>query len=322
MTDEISELRAQLDQLQSKLTDLEKAERDEPSISRRRAFKTLGAAAAGAAVGGIAFANPAAATDGNSVVIGNQVQTTQSPTALITNGYSGAVNYAGFMVTDEATPSGGFDASLSAIAGVATGPDFTVGLFGSGSSVGAKLDGPTPLKLSDSSNAGAPSPSVGTEGMFRFDNGDLYFCVSSAGSDRWRRVSGTAVAGAFTAITPARVYDSRWAGQGPLSNGQNRTVSIKDKKDAAGNIVTANVVPAGSRAITFNLTIFGTSGGGYLSMVPGDSSDFTTSTINWSATGQTLANGSTVKVDTARQVKVFCGGPGTQFLIDVTGYYL
>lgn len=322
MTDELDVLKDELARLQRRVDELQ-SERDDRVINRRTAFKALGAAAAGAAVGGIAFANPAAATDGSSVLIGNEVQTAQSPTVLIASSYSQSGNkFAGFTVTDETSPSVNANAALSAIAGIGTGTDFSIGLFGKGSGLGAKLDGPTPLKLTDSTSAGPPSGSSGSPGQFKVDSGDLYFCVNGSGSDRWRIVTGAAAAGAFVALDPARVYDSRWA-DGPLGTGSTRVVSVKDKRNSSGGLVTPNIVPAGARAITYNLTIADTTLTGYLSCVPGNSSDFSTSSINWSFANALLANGSTVKLDTSRQVKVFCGGGGSSnFIVDVTGYYL
>ena len=36
-----------------------------------------------------------------------------------------------------------------------------------------------------------------------------------------------------------------------------------------------------------------------------------------------LANGLVVKLDTNRQIKVFCGGGGsTDFIVDINGYYV
>ena len=50
---------------------------------------------------------------------------------------------------------------------------------------------------------------------------------------------------------------------------------------------------------------------------------FTASTINWPG-GFDCANGTIVKLDASRQLKVFCGDQAgsTHFIIDVTGYYL
>ncbi len=324
MSEEITELRAQLEQMQAKLNELETESRPAPIMNRRRALTTLAAGAAGAAASTIAFASPAAATDGGTILIGNQTQTAQSPTALIADGsYVGGAVLGGFSVTDDTTPNNNTSAALSCLVGIATGPAFTVGILGASSAsggVGAKLDGPTPLKLADSSGAGAPTPTVGTEGMFRYTNGDLYFCVDDTSTDRWRLVTGAASAGTYIPIVPARAYDSRWSA-GPITAGQNRTISIKDKYSQAGVLQQSNVVPTGARAVTYNLTIANTVSGGYLSLVPGNSVDFSTSTINWAGSGLVLANGSTSKLDTSRQVKVACGSGTTDFIIDITGYY-
>jgi hypothetical protein len=80
----------------------------------------------------------------------------------------------------------------------------------------------------------------------------------------------------------------------------------------------------GATAITFNLAIVDTVGAGFLSVNPGDVTTFTAATINWSANGQILNNGTVCKLDAQRRLMVFCGGAATastQFVIDVTGYY-
>jgi hypothetical protein len=128
----------------------------------------------------------------------------------------------------------------------------------------------------------------------------------------------------FHPLTPFRAYDSRWAGAGgPIVANTSRTVSVKDAHDTnTGAVTTADVVPASARAVGYNLTITGTAGFGFLAITPGDDVTFGASAINWSSTGQDLANGGTVGVNAALQVKVFAGFTGsTQFIVDVNGYY-
>ena len=128
----------------------------------------------------------------------------------------------------------------------------------------------------------------------------------------------------FHPLTPFRAYDSRWAGAGgPLLANTSRTVSVKDAHDTnTGAVTTLDLVPASARAIGYNLTITGTTSFGFLAITPGDEVTFGASAINWSSTGQDLANGGTVGVNAAREVKVFAGFTGsTQFIVDVTGYY-
>jgi hypothetical protein len=128
----------------------------------------------------------------------------------------------------------------------------------------------------------------------------------------------------FYPLTPFRAYDSRWPGVGgPILANTSRPVSVKDAHDTnTGAVTTADLVPASARAVGYNLTITGTSGSGFLAITPGDEVTFGASAINWSSTGQDLANGGTVGVNAAREVKVFAGFTGsTQFIVDVTGYY-
>ena len=58
-------------------------------------------------------------------------------------------------------------------------------------------------------------------------------------------------------------------------------------------------------------------------MNPGGDTVEGASTINWSAAGQTLANGVALTLNGSRQLTVVAGGPGsTNFIIDISGYWL
>lgn len=130
----------------------------------------------------------------------------------------------------------------------------------------------------------------------------------------------------FTPIEPARVYDSRIPAYAPndglMAPNTNRVVPVKDGRDAAGAIVTADLVPEGAVAVSINVTVASPTGPNFLSVVPGDAAAFTASTLNWPG-GFDAANGATIKLDADRQVKVFCGDQAgsTHVIIDVTGYY-
>lgn len=130
----------------------------------------------------------------------------------------------------------------------------------------------------------------------------------------------------FTPIEPARVYDSRVPAYAPndglMAPNTNRVVSVKDGRDAAGAVVAADLVPEGAVAVSVNVTVASPTGPNFLSVVPGDAVAFTASTINWPG-GFDAANGATVKLDAARQLKVFCGDQAgsTHVIVDVTGYY-
>jgi hypothetical protein len=128
----------------------------------------------------------------------------------------------------------------------------------------------------------------------------------------------------FTPLTPFRAYDSRWPGAGgPLAANTSRTVSIKDVHNTDTGAVTAtDVVPSGAQAVTYNLTITGTVDHGFLAITPAGAAGFGASAVNWSASGQDLANGGSVPISPFREVTVWAGFTGsTQFIVDVTGYY-
>ena len=329
---EIATLKAELHRMQARLDELE-ARPDEP-VNRRNMLRGIGAAAAGAAVGGLAFARPAAASDGNNLVIGNDSQTAQTPTWLIPSSswsYDTGRVAGAFTVTNDSSLNN-INAGLSCISAYADSTKtggFNIGLWGaSKSGIGAKLDGPVPLKLTDNSGSGAPTQNSGSEGQFKVNSGDLWFCVDGSGSTRWRKITGAGVSGGFHAVTPGRVYDSRPAqgGAGPLSTGFNRTISVANRINPSGGaVVENNFVPANARAVTFNLTVVNTVGSnGYLAVNPGGNSAVNASSINWYGANQIIANGTLSSLNTSRQLTVVAGGTSTSanFIIDITGYYL
>lgn len=152
----------------------------------------------------------------------------------------------------------------------------------------------------------------------------LWFCVS--GPTDWRKLAGVDTAGSLHTIVPTRVHDSR----APAPRNErifrtaNRLISVADGRDLESGAVNAeNVVPAGARAVAYNVTVVETTKDGFLAIGPGTATTFSASTINWSADDQIIANGGIVGLSSQRQLKVFCGGRGsTHFIIDITGYYL
>jgi hypothetical protein len=103
-------------------------------------------------------------------------------------------------------------------------------------------------------------------------------------------------------------------------------ISLAASRDGlTGAVVEVVAIPAEATAVTFNLTVVDTIGRGFLAVAGGDAAAPSASTINWSATGQVVANGSTVKLNTDRQIKLFNGRSGSAGfiidIIDITGYY-
>lgn len=127
----------------------------------------------------------------------------------------------------------------------------------------------------------------------------------------------------FHAVTPNRVYDSRTAGTGgtedPIApNGGSREVSVADGQAP----VTPDLVPSNAVALAYNVTVPGTTTSGLLSVNPGDTATYLTSTVNWPQAGWIIANGNYVKLGPNRTIKIFNGGTSpSNVIIDVVGYF-
>ena len=160
--------------------------------------------------------------------------------------------------------------------------------------------------------------------LIRDDNSDFWVCTTGGAASQWRKLV-PALPPQLHVIEPTRVYDSRLPGfSGRINDAEVRQLSVANGIDINTGVVSvADVVPAGATAIQFTFTIDAAANNGFLAVTPGDAVTFKASTINWSPTTPNIATGSLVKLDGARNVRVFAGGGGsTHFLIDITGYYL
>lgn len=109
---------------------------------------------------------------------------------------------------------------------------------------------------------------------------------------------------------PMRVYDSREAG-GRIVSGRTRTI-----------VPLVTVAPI--LAWGFNVTVTDTVGAGFLSVFPGNRAWTGSSSINWWASGQTIANNAlTPCTETDHAIRVYCGGGNsTQFVLDLVAAIL
>lgn len=202
-----------------------------------------------------------------------------------------------------------------------------VGVYAQSLNVGVSIDAEqTSLRFSTAATSPFTSGATyQTRDIVVDSTGVIWFCVAGGTPGTWRMLAGPSTAGAFTPVTPARVYDSRlgtYSPNGVLGSGQNRTISVANSYDVNGARVTTNFVPAGATAVFANVTVVETVGAGYLAVNPGGTTVVSASTINWSASGQVLANGVSLTLNGARELSVINGSGGsTQFIIDVLGYY-
>ena len=229
------------------------------------------------------------------------------------------------VVGETTTGIGGFFTGFHGVLGLA---DVGIGVQGLGR-VGGSFSGETAsLTLIPVTSTAPPKRTDFHEvGQIDIDlNLDLWLCVEDGSPGKWRKIVGRGTAGAFHAITPARVYDSRQALPTPgiLNTGQNRTISVKDSRNVNGGaVVETNTVPAGATAVAANITVVGTVGTGFLSVNPGGITAITASTINWFGGGQILANGVSLTLNSNRELTIVCdGGGSTHFIVDIAGYYL
>jgi hypothetical protein len=317
--------------------------------SRRTLMRRLVGAAAGAAAAAVVLDRPALAATGamqygatnnsgiDTTVLRANVEDgrTLSVINFSPGGYAMAgeaetvygghgTEYAINMTSDQTginlnTVGNGVQASSTDGFGVTAYSQRGIGLFVSGAST---------MRL-DPRNAPPPAQStIHYNGEIVVDQyGDLWSCVATGTPGQWRKLSGSSTAGAFHAIAPKRVYDSRAAQPaiGILAGGTSRTVSVADARDiATGAVTTAGIVPVGATAITCNVTVVDTVGAGFLTVNPGGSTVVESAAINWSATGQVLNNGIVARLDDQRRLTVTAGGGAgvsTNVVIDVTGFY-
>jgi hypothetical protein len=346
---------ARIEALEARIVELETAlERQPPAASidrpvgaavddgtdgrrSRRTVLKIAASAGGAAVAAALVAKPVAATDGNDVVIGGNNTSAGGNTRILANSGGAFIGKNIFTAQDTS-----FATSFpSAIGGFAAGNRVHNGVYGfsqdrtASTSTGHALIGwATPggrshLYLFPAGSDPRDDAYAHARGEFRVDSsGNVWSCVVAGTPGTWQKLAGPSTSGAFHAITPARTYDSRRPAPTPgrISTGESRVVSVADARNLSdGSVITAGIVPAGATAVAYNVTVEATASVGFLSVNPGDVASFGASSINWSSSNLTLGNAGIVKLDGSRQIKVFAGGPvgsSTEFIIDITGYYI
>ena len=347
----MTDLAARIASLEAEVEALRAAAGGERPSTRRALLRTA-VAAAGAVGGAVLLSRPAGALDGGSLqlgAIGDPNNTTTTATTLLYGGPPLADRSA--LTVGAAVPSAaaGNNVFPAAVGGYASGV-VANGVHGSstvptGAGVVAanisafNASGPGPVALRVISGGGhihfvgtLGDAVLGTygHGTMAYNGGQgLFFTVhDGAGGTRDVLLAGPESASAFRVLpTPARVYDSR-TGTGPAATGDGKIFGgqIRQVSLATGFAAGVEVEPFFGRppadGVLLNLTVTETDAAGFLAVYssalatpPG------TSSINWSITGQNLAN-MTVSAVASESVKVQCGGGGsTHFVIDVIGVY-
>jgi alpha-tubulin suppressor-like RCC1 family protein len=188
----------------------------------------------------------------------------------------------------------------------------------SGGYLSAYPDGSTPPGTSNLNFAPGQTTSnlvivpVGADGKVRLFNGSAGSVQLVADLAGYYLPGTPVTAGAFNAVTPARLLDTRGAA-GPLA--ARTSIALK--------VLGRDGVPAtGVAAVAFNVTAVGPSSGGYLSAYPDGSTPPGTSNLNF-APGQTASNLVIVPVGTDGDVRLLNGSAGkVQLVADLAGYFL
>jgi hypothetical protein len=151
-----------------------------------------------------------------------------------------------------------------------------------------------------------------TFGVTQAVDGTATFALFVTTNDATQVVGGMRVgyqppAQAFVALSGVPRYDSR-TGAGKLAAGEERIIDVG--------------VPAGARAAVLNLTVTETEAAGYVAVFAANVKWPGNSSVNWSVTGQTVANAVISPVGADGKIKVLGGVNKTHIVIDTQGYLL
>ncbi len=153
-------------------------------------------------------------------------------------------------------------------------------------------------------------------------NGTVTFASSGGPAQIVVDVTGyeAATGQTFTPVSPARICDTRPA-------------SVSGTNDACtGHTLGAHAsltfpvaglagVPSGATAVALNVTVTGTTSGGYLTLSAAGSPAPTTSDLSWSAPGTTVANYTVTALGTGGEITVTNASGSADVVVDIAGYY-
>lgn len=283
---------------------------DEPEPNRRTFLRRVVGTAAGLGVlGAVSQSSPAAAANGDFVTVG-QAKTGTAPTEL-TNTVAGTdTTVSAFKATGPSDRTGLWGIANGASGfGVSGQSDQGYGVVGastSGYAVFAAGNG----RLGMAAHLAVAPPTIGSYGLgdlVRDASGEVYLCVVAGTPGTWRKVGGPSSAGQFHLVNPSvRAIDTR--GGAKPSDGSTVTVTLP------------SAVPPGATAVSVNLTATETDAAGWLSLFSPATGFSGTSTLNWLAANQNIANAAITACSNG-SVAVRVRGT-SHFILDVNGYWL
>jgi hypothetical protein len=123
-------------------------------------------------------------------------------------------------------------------------------------------------------------------------------------------VLGATTDGAYTALTPLRLLDTRETGK---TLGPNSSLSLPV-------VTTADGVPSTATAVALNVTVTNTTSAGYLSAFPTGSAQPAVSNLNWTK-GETVANSVIVPIGSANSDIFYNYAGKANVVVDLEGYF-
>jgi len=178
--------------------------------------------------------------------------------------------------------------------------------FGGLAEVRLRPGGAAPITLTNAHKAGE---------LYEDETNTLWLCILDGTPGTWREIGGGTSSGAFHAISPKRVYDSRTAPATKLQPGEDRTISVATS-------ASVEVVPTGATAVSMTFTVTDTEGsGGFVAVRPAGTPYEGTSSINWFGPGQNLATTVISALGGDRQLNLWGGVAATDVVVDITGFY-
>lgn len=129
-----------------------------------------------------------------------------------------------------------------------------------------------------------------------------------------RAASAPAPGGAYTALTPTRLLDTRVAG-GPQSLTSAGTLTLP-----VTGVFGSVTVPSTATAVALNVTATDTSADGFLTVYPAGGATPVISNLNWMA-GETVSNLVIVEVGSGGAVTFYNAAGNTALVVDLEGYF-
>jgi hypothetical protein len=192
---------------------------------------------------------------------------------------------------------------------------------GSGTGIDLMAGGAGRLASIPQLAVGAPTSGTYAAGeQIRDAGGNLFICVAGGSPGTWlKAAAGAAGRGGMVNLlsAPIRLLDTRLL-SGKLPAGAVLVLQV------TGVDVGGISVPKGATGVVGNVTVVQPTGGGDLRLYPGGAPLPATSSINF-ASGQVVANGVTVGLNTGGQISIkvdMPAGTATHVIFDASGYVM